>query len=134
MLARTAASGCVRAAHRACAIFPRWDAPRVRGGGRACWPEFFPDRSSWREELSLEFAPAVNEAVAVNEGLEAGRIQRAGFDELKQAGLVLGASCLKGNGREVFRREHADGCSFHVVLNRVSQRFFQERIAGGQEL
>jgi hypothetical protein len=84
--------------------------------------------------LSLEFAPAVNEAMAVNESLEAGRIQCAGFDELKQAGLVLGASSLEGNGREVFRREHVGGNSFHVVLNRVSQRFFQERIAGGQEL
>src|SRR5688572_4709239 len=72
MLVRTAASGCVRGAHRAFAVFPRWGGARVRGAGHACRRVSFPDRSSWLEELSLEFAPTFNEAMPVNDGLKSG--------------------------------------------------------------
>src|SRR3989442_10261355 len=96
----------VRGARQASAACRRWASRPVRGGWRVCFQESFAGQSSWRvrEKLSFKFLPGVNEVVAGDDGLEARGIQRAGLDELQQAGFVLGASSLERDGRKMFGR------------------------------
>jgi hypothetical protein len=84
--------------------------------------------------LSLKLPPTVNEVVPLQNSLEASRIERTLFDELEEAGFVLGASCLERDGCKVLGSEDADGHSFKIALYALLQCFFHQRRDGREEL
>ena len=52
--------------------------------------------------MLLETLPRRHQSVLCQDGLKAGGIQHAGFDELEQPGFVLGTSGLERDGGEMF--------------------------------
>jgi len=84
--------------------------------------------------LSLKLLPAVNQAVPREDGLKARGVECTRFDELEQAGFILGAPGLERDGGEVFGGEDAGGCAVHVSFHGFPQRFLNERSSGRQEL
>ena len=61
-------------------------------------------------------------------------IERAAFDELEDAGEVLGAARLQRDGGQVFCRHHACSHAFKVRFQRLRQGFLHQGIAGRQKL
>jgi len=69
-------------------------------GGFIYFAGFWPNQRSCvaTQELLFKAAPRISKTVPNHDGLKPGRVERGGFNELEQAGLVLGASGLKCDG------------------------------------
>ena len=68
------------------------------------------------------------------DGLETRGIQRAGFDELEEPGLVLGPSGLERDGREVFGGEDAGWRAIDIGFHGLREGLLPQRSGGREEL
>lgn len=69
-----------------------------------------------------------------HDGLEPVGVERAGFDELQQPGLVLRPPGLEREGGEMFRGENARRSAFDIHLDGFREGFFRQRPGRRQEL
>src|SRR5205823_14505647 len=119
----------VRAGRPAWRAFPQWAGRRGVSGTRACFAEFWQDRRSWcvAEELFFKALPRLPQSVPGEDGLKARAVERRSFEELEQAGLVLGAAGLERDGGQMFGGEDARGRASDILLDGLRQRFLDQR-------
>ena len=86
-----------RAERRASAVFRQSGAMQDAGDERTCYQIYFEDWGSCCvvfEELPFKFLPLREESVPTDDLLKTPHVENRRLDELKEAGLVLGASSL----------------------------------------
>ncbi len=72
--------------------------------------------------------------MAPDELLKPREIQRVGFDELQDTGLIFGASRLQRDSGEMFGGEDTRGSSFHVFRSSFRERFLHKGVARRKKL
>ena len=70
----------------------------------------------------------------LEDGVELARVQNSGFNELLDAGEILGASGSQGYAGQMLGGDHLGADAFHFGLDGLLERFLVQSVAGREKL